>query len=170
MGKPVLYLMVGYPGAGKTTVAQLIAKQTGAVHLWADWERHKLFSAPSHDEVESRQLYERLNRTAETLLAEGKSVVFDTNFNYRRDRQLLREIATRQGAETVVVWLVTSPEVARERAVHANVVRNGYDFVMTTKQFDRIAGHLEPPGKDEKVIKINGVKLDQNEVMRLLRR
>ncbi len=168
MSKPVLYLMVGYPGAGKTTVAQLITQRTGAVHLWADWERHQLFDNPNHSESESRKLYDQLNQTAEKLLAEGKSVVFDTNFNYRRDRQLLREVADRQNAETIVVWLITAPEVARERAVHSNVVRNGYDFTMTSVEFDKIVAHLEPPDKNEKIIKIDGVKLDPDEVMRLL--
>ncbi|HET7060518.1 MAG TPA: ATP-binding protein [Candidatus Saccharimonadales bacterium] len=169
MDRPVLYLMVGYPGAGKTTVAQLVARQTGAEHLWADLERHKMFSVPSHNETESQQLYEQLNGRAEKLLAEGRSVVFDTSFNHRRDRDLLRGIAARQGAETVVVWLTTPAGVARDRAVHSKVVRNGYEFSMTPQEFDRIAAHLEPPAKDEKVIKIDGIKFDRAAIVRLFR-
>lgn len=164
-----LYLMLGYPGAGKTTVAQLIAERTGAVHLWSDLERHKMFDDPSHDEAESRQLYEQLNQRTEDLLADGKSVVFDTSFNYRRDRDLLRKIAARHGAEAVVVWLTTAPATAKDRAVHANVVRNGYDFNMTGTEFDRIAEHLEPPTEDEKVIKIDGTQSNRDSIRRLFR-
>jgi predicted kinase len=169
MNQSTLYLMVGYPGAGKTTVAKWIAKETGAVHLWADVERHKMFDKPDHSENESRRLYDELNRCVETLLASGKSVVFDTSFNHYHDRQLLRGVATRHGAATVVVWVATPAGMARERAVQANVVRNGYDFTMTAEQFGAIADKLEPPREDEKVIKINGTKLDANEVMRLFK-
>ena len=148
--------MVGYPGAGKTTVAQLIAGRTGAEHIWADLERHKMFDDPTHDKAESRQLYESLNGRAEKLLAAGKSVVFDTSFNHRCDRDLLRDIARKHGAETVVVWLTTPAGIARRRAVHAEVVRNGYEFKMTPEEFDRIAGRLEAPAEDENVIKLDG--------------
>lgn len=168
MHKPTLYLLVGYPGAGKTTASKLIARHTGAVHIWTDRERHKMFDRPSHTQDESRQLYDHLNKHTSQLLAEGKSVVFDTNFNYRRDRDLLRAVADRQGADTLVIWLVTPAHTARHRAVRPKAVRNGYDSTMSVEDFDRIAGHLEAPAKDEKVIKINGTKLDSKELIRLL--
>lgn len=165
-----LYLMVGYPGAGKTTVARWIAEHTGAVHLWADVERNRLFDSPTHSEAESSRLYEQLNEQTDRLLGEGKSVVFDTNFNHYADRQLLREIARRHNVEAVVIWVATPTEVARQRAVHSQVVRNGYDFAMTGEQFDAIAAKLEPPlPKNEKIIKIDGTKLDAATVMRLIK-
>lgn len=163
-----LYLMMGYPGAGKTTVARWIAERTGAVHLWADVERHKMFAAPTHSQTESRQLYDELNHQAERLLAAGRSVVFDTSFNHYADRQLLRDIAEKYGARTLIVWVATAADTSRDRAVHAQVVRNGYNFAMSGQQFDAIAGKLEPPRADEKIIKIDGTKLDADAVIRLL--
>lgn len=168
MAKLTLYLLIGYPGAGKTTVATIIHEATGAVHLWSDIERHKMFGHPTHSKEESIKLYDELNRRTETLLAEGKSVVFDTNFNFCDDRRKLRDIADRQGAETVVIWITVPEKVARHRAVDQGVKRNGYHTRMTEEAFDKIVSKLEVPDKDEKVIKIDGTKLDRQTVMTLL--
>lgn len=169
MRKPTLYLLIGYPGAGKTTVAQMVAKETGAIHLWADLERHKMFPQPTHSLEESTELYERLNEAAEYLLAQGKSVVFDTNFNFYADRQKLRQIAGRHGAETVVIWIATPVDVARQRAVGTHIQRNGYPMTMSAEQFNSIVAKLEPPTKHEKVIKIDGVEFDEPSVLALLK-
>lgn len=168
MSKPVLYLMIGYPGSGKTTAAKIIHEATGAVHLWSDIERHKMFGHPTHSEQESVELYDALNARTEVLLSEGKSVVFDTNFNFREDRRKLKEIADRQGAETVVLWITIPVEQARQRSVGTGQRRNGYHTRMTDEEFDAIVAKLEPPAEDEKVIKIDGAKLDRQTVLALI--
>jgi predicted kinase len=169
MAKPRLYLFVGAPGAGKTTLSKAIAEKSGAKHLWADAERRRLFKTPTHSEAESNQLYEQLNNAAEYLLAQGKSVIFDTNFNFHADRQKLRDIADSQKAETIVIWMTTPKEVAKKRAVCPPDARNGYIEGMTEEQFDAIVNKLEPPHKDENVIKIDGSKLDVKQALTLLK-
>ncbi len=163
--RPRLYLLIGAPGAGKTTTAQIIAKRSGAVHIWADVERHKLFPHPSHTEEESNMLYEKLNKDTEQLLAAGASVVFDTNFNFYRDRQLLTRIARQHQADTVVIWLTTPEDIARSRAVGTHHTRNGYSMHMTDAQFEAIVAKLEPPRSDENIIKLDGTNLDEANVV-----
>jgi predicted kinase len=168
MTKPTLYLFIGYPGAGKTTVAKIIAHATGALHIWADVERHKLFQQPTHCEAESVQLYDRLNREAEALLAAGRGVVFDTNFNFYADRQKMRDIAAGCGAMTRLIWVSLPKRLAKRRAVDHPRNRNGYLVSMTGQEFDAIVAKLEPPREDEKFIKIDGTKLDKPTVLALL--
>ncbi len=168
MNRPKLYLFIGAPGAGKTTTATIIAKTTGATHLWADNERHKLFTHPTHSQAESSYLYEKLNADAEQLLAAGKSVVFDTNFNFYSDRQKLAEIAERYNAETIIVWMTTPLDICRERSVGSHERRNGYAVHMTDEQFNAIVAKLEPPTDSETVIQVDGSKVDKHHVVELL--
>lgn len=168
MPKPTLYLMMGYPGSGKTTAARIISQATGAVHLWSDIERHRMFGHPTHSKKESLKLYDELNRRAEDLLAEGRSVVFDTSFNFCSDRNKLRAIASGQGADTLVVWVDVDKPTARGRSVGSGERRNGYHTRMSESHFYEIASKLEPPSEDEKFIKISGLELDEAAVLALL--
>jgi predicted kinase len=167
--KQRLYIFVGTPGAGKTTIAHLIEAATGAEHLWADRMRQAMFDTVTHSKQESDELYTTLNEQTDQLLAEGKSVVFDTNFNYRKDRDHVRSLADKHGAETVIIWLQTPVELARERALHDNHRdRNGYSETMQPEEFERLIDHLEPPTDDELFIKIDGTDIDEEDVKRQL--
>ncbi|MDL2362806.1 MAG: ATP-binding protein [Patescibacteria group bacterium] len=168
MGKPKLFLFIGAPGAGKTTIAQAVAELTGAKHLWADAERHKLFPRPTHSKEESTELYTKLNKTADYLLGEGRSVVFDTNFNFYIDRKKLRKIAAVNRADTVLIWLTTPLALSKRRAVSPPTTRNGYDTHMSDTQFDDIVCKLEVPRNNEKFIKIDGTKLDHERIKQIL--
>jgi len=101
-------------------------------------------------------------------LAAGKSVVYDTNFNFFADRQKMRDIATRNGAETVLLWITLPKQIAKQRAVNSGRSRNGYEVSMTDEQFESIVAKLEPPSENEKYIKIDGLKLDRREVLSLV--
>lgn len=168
MASQYLYLFIGSPGAGKTHVAKALAAKTGATHIWADIERQRLFKPPTHSQEESDELYARLNDEAELLLQQGKSVIFDTNFNYYADRVKLRAIAQKYGAETIVIWVTTPEAIARSRSVYPPTMRNGYMQGMSDEQFNAITSKLEPPHEDEKVIKIDGQVVDDATLERVL--
>lgn len=167
--QPTLYLMVGYPGAGKTTTAKYIHELTGAVHLWADHERNRRFIRPTHSHQENLELYAQLNREVAGLLRDGNSVIFDTNFNFRKDRDRLRQIATDAGARTVVIWLTTDKKLARNRAVeHPEPGETRVWGNMPAADFERISSHLEEPADAEHPLKINGTQLTREDVEKVL--
>jgi predicted kinase len=161
MEAPTLYLMVGYPGSGKTTVSKIIHTLTGATHLWADHERNKRFPNPTHNHAENLKLYEALNAETQELLHQGKSVIFDTNFNFYKDRKKLRIIAAKEKARTVVIWVKTPVELARERAVyHHEPGETRIWGNMPLNHFERIVRNLEPPTEAEQPVVLDGTHID----------
>jgi predicted kinase len=166
MSKPTLYLMVGYPGAGKTTVSKIIAELSGAEHLWADKERRQMFGTVYRRD-QSAELYKNLNNRAKSLLSAGKSVVFDANFNYLADREHLRQIAKNVGADTKLLWITTPEDIAHKRACD-DPNGNRLYVQMTNKDFERVASSLEEPSQDEQAIQIVGVGVTKDRVREAL--
>jgi predicted kinase len=160
MKTPVLFLMLGYPGAGKTTAALEIHKASGATHLWADHIRRERFDPPTYTHQENIQLYSHLNELAAELLAAGNSVIFDTNFNFYKDREHLRKIAEAHGARNILVWVTTPKDIARQRAIkdaHQQTTRILGN--MPLKDFERMSGNLQPPREGEPYVEIDGTKI-----------
>jgi predicted kinase len=162
---PTLYLMLGFPGAGKTTTSKIIHELTGAVHLWADHERREMYGTPTYSHEENLHLYSRLNDETEHLLKDGKSVIYDTNFNYQKDRDLMRAIAERAKAQTVLIWIHVPETLALERATDSSnqestrVLGN-----MPPATFQHIVGQLEKPDGNERAVVLDGTKITKEYV------
>ena len=155
--------MLGYPGAGKTTTAKIIHSLTGAAHVWADHERRQKFDTPTYTHQENLNLYTQLNQQVDQLLASGNSVIFDTNFNFYKDRAHLRGIAARHHAKTIVVWVTTPKEIARARATdNAHLQTTRVLGNMPHETFDRMSRNLEEPHPDETVIELDGTKISED--------
>lgn len=158
MNKPTLYLMLGYPGAGKTTVAKLISQLADAIHLWADKERVHRFGSPSYSHDENLSLYDELNKQTAISLKAGKSVVFDTNFSLHEDRAKLRDIARESGADCKLIWVQTPRVIAKTRATEdAHQQETRLLGNIPEHDFERMSDKIEEPSPAENPIVIEGI-------------
>lgn len=166
----MLYLMLGYPGSGKTTTAKIIHDITGATHLWADKIRNERYPNPTHSHTENLALYNHLNQMTGELLASEESVVFDTAFNFYKDRQALRKIAKDRGHETICIWVQTPLDMAKQRATHdSHATHNTYPYAMSENRFSRISGDFEPPHSNEPYVTVDGTKVTSDYIRDVLK-
>lgn len=159
MHKPTLYLMFGYPGAGKTTAAALLHELTGAVHLQSDQVRLELFPQPTFSHAEHDELYRTLDTRTEQLLREGKSVIYDANLNRYQHRKDKYDICARSGATALLLWIQTPKDLAKQRAMHESRQHLWPRHETPEQLFDRVAGVIEEPAADEAYIAIDGTRV-----------
>lgn len=109
-----LFLVVGLPGAGKTTRARALAAERDAVRLTPDEWMGPLFGDSDADGM--RDVVEgRLVWTAAQVLAAGASVVLDFGFWGRDERCALAWLGRSLGAGVRTVYLPVDPETQWKR-------------------------------------------------------
>ncbi len=164
MSKPTLYLMLGYPGAGKTTAAEMIAELTGAVHLCSDKFRLHMFANPTFSETEHAAVYGALDYMTELFLKQGVSVIYDANLNRYQHRKEKYDICTRTGATAQLLWIQTPEDLAKKRATElgsGDPVHRPFGN-LDKAVFERLVNEIESPHPDEPVIKLDGSDLTKD--------
>jgi predicted kinase len=150
-------MMLGYPGAGKTTIAKMVQQITHAVHLNSDEIRLELFPHPTFTQVEHDQLYQELNRRTRELLEAGKDVIYDANLNRKIHRQEKYDLCKAINAQPVLLWVQTAKPVAKQRRIED---QEAHQFVPQhedpASMFDRLVDVFEEPAANEPYIAIDG--------------
>ena len=114
-----LFILCGFPYAGKTFVAEELRKGTDIVYVSIDaifheqgfdWDVNKL---PNPDEWQ-KIFNESYDETRESL-DQGKNVLYDSTNQTIASRNILREVATSVGANSCVIYIKSSTEAVWNR-------------------------------------------------------
>ena len=121
-----LYLMVGLPCSGKTTLAQELEREHSALRLTTDEWHVRLFGQdarePLHD-ARHNLIETMLWNIASRTLALGTNVILDFGFWAREEREDFRLRAKQLGASSEVHFL----DVPAEELMRRLAVRNSQD-------------------------------------------
>jgi hypothetical protein len=122
-----LIVMAGATGSGKSTVAEMVASQWGAVHLRTDVIRKELAGLPPlartnsatregiYSPEMSLRTYEEMVRRAAAALAEGRPVIMDGTHLRAEHRERSLAAARGAAARTVIIECRLDEKTALER-------------------------------------------------------
>lgn len=166
---PILYMLMGYPGAGKTTAAKQLEQLTGAVRLSSDDIRLQVFPQPTFSLAEHAQLYNELNRRTAQLLESGRDVIYDANLNRYQHRKEKYAICQQTGAQASLLWVQAPKELAKNRATHQTRSHLATPTETLAEMFERVANVIEPPAQNEPYTVIDGTKISADYIKARLR-
>jgi predicted kinase len=147
-GPATVHLIVGLPGAGKTTRAKELEVDTPALRLTPDEWQIALFDG--QNPLDKRDLVEGKLVQAGMRAAElGTDVVLDFGLWGKDERSALRWIAATVGARSKVVYLPIDPDEQRRRVLNRSATEPGRTFPMTEAELDRWRAQFQAPDEDE---------------------
>jgi len=147
-GAVTLILMVGLPGAGKTTRARELAAAHRALRLTPDHWMIPLFG-DSMAEGKRFALEGRLISVALQALRLGISVVLDFGLWARDERSALRWLARANGAACQVDYLPVERQVQLARIAERQAATPHQTFLMTEADVDRWRDQFQVPDARE---------------------
>ncbi|MBI2588635.1 ATP-binding protein [Candidatus Saccharibacteria bacterium] len=115
LNKPVLICLYGFPGSGKSYLARNLTEHVQAANVSADRIRSELFASPRYDNQENAIISRLMKYMAEEFLNSGVSVIYDMNALRSAGRRKLRELAIKNKAAYLLVWLQIDLESAYAR-------------------------------------------------------
>lgn len=156
--KPVLVLLYGFPGAGKSHFARNISEHLECAVVNGDRIRYELFDRPQYDKQENDIVKHLMGYMSEEFLNAGVSVVYDMNAMRRAQRHELREMARKKHAKTILVWFQLDADTAYGRLGNRDrrTADDKYAMDYTQSEFREFVSHMQHPSPTEDYVVVSG--------------
>lgn len=150
--KPIVYLICGFIGAGKTTFARTLEARTGAVRITKDeWLIRLVGNDPTIDGYADydHKVVELSRDVAFQLVEKGIDVIIDEGFWAKDERALMGRRIAGSGADAVLYYLDTPIETIRERVARRSADPPKDSFRISGELLDSYLPYWQPPSEDE---------------------
>lgn len=141
MNKPILSVMIGISGSGKSTYANGLKTSLKAELVETDSIREELTGDPS-DQSQNYRVFQVAKKRVNDLLSQGKNAIIDATSVSVRDRKDWIQIGRDNNAEVRAYFIDTPIDVCKSQ--NRKRQRRVPDEVI-----DRQASRLESPTKAE---------------------
>ena len=113
--KPLLLMLAGLPGSGKSTFACAVTSHVPFVVLESDRLRKALVGSPEYTGEEHSRVFRACHRLIHEFLARGYPVLFDATNLAERNRKPVYAIARKAGAPLAIAVVTAPTDVIRRR-------------------------------------------------------
>lgn len=169
LAQPLVIMVVGKPGSGKSFFANQFVEMFGAPMVSFDRIQH-LFGVESPYAPEVQAAVSRIaTYQAEELLKAQKTMLIDGGCNAKSDRLRLSQLAKKSGYTTLTVWVQTDDATCKQRATKrkADDVLNSS---LSIEQFDTMAKRFTAPTGREDYVVVSGRHTFSTQAKTVLRR
>ena len=146
--RPVVFLLCGLPGSGKTTYAKEL-ERSGAVRLTLDEELFARFGREyaNHAEKQDRTRDELKNLMTESL-AMGNSVILDFGFWKKADRDEYKMLIEKSGGECRLLYFKADKDTLMSRLASRNLDDSDNNHIIDESLLEKFIAEFEEP-RDE---------------------
>ena len=154
--QPIAYVICGFIGAGKTTFARKLEKETKAIRITKDEWIIKIFgnkiTSDKNFEVYDKNITELATNIAFKILKAGKDVILDEGFWVKSQRDDIKKKILQVGAKPIFYYVETSVEKMKERVMNRSKYPTIDSFEINEEMFDTYLKYWEPPKKEEGIL------------------
>lgn len=145
---PKLLILVGLPYSGKSTFAEKLSKYN-YIHFWATKIKKEL-------QLTDEKMLNLAERTCETLLSEGYSVIFDFLNHKKSTRERFILLAKRLNVSYIVLFFNPNDAIILER-IEKNLKSGGHEgrSIISQPIVEEIRSEFQYPTRDENTVEIN---------------
>ncbi len=155
--RPVLVMMSGLPGTGKSYLARCLVEKLPFVILETDFVRKTLFPEPAYSAEESSRVFRVCHALIDKLLKRGVRIIFDATNLIEFQRAHVYRIVDRAEAKLVILRIVAPQEVIQERMQRRKTQRSPDDISDADwRIYKRMAEREQPIGRPHLVIDTSG--------------
>jgi len=153
--QPIAYVICGFIGAGKTTFARNLEKETGAIRVTKDEWIIKIFG----NKITSDKNFERYDKNitklatdiAFKILKAGKDVIIDEGFWVKSQRDDIKKKILQVGAKPIFYYVESTVEKMKERVINRSKNPTKDSFEISEEMFNSYLKYWQAPDESENV-------------------
>ena len=153
--QPIAYVICGFIGAGKTTFARKLEKETGAIRVTKDEWIIKIFgnkiTLDNNFEVYDKNITELATNIAFKILKAGKDVILDEGFWVKSQRDDIKKKILQVGAKPIFYYVESSVEKMKERVINRSKNPTKDSFEISEEMFNSYLKYWQAPDESENI-------------------
>lgn len=151
---PVLVMLTGLPGTGKSNLARQLAEVLPFAIVESDQVRKILFPQCEYTGEESQWVHRTCHALMDKLLLKGVRVIYDATNLHERHRELVYRLADGREVKLIVVKVVSPEAVASQRLRNRQADVTDDDDVSDAdvKVYRRMSRRVDPIRRNHVVV------------------